>query len=72
MVFAPEYSVGLLEQEPQLDPDKTVKEIVEIAQANDLPIKMEVTSTTQKREANYLSLNIKKAKNKLDWIKELI
>ena len=23
------YSVGLLEQEPQLDPDKTVKEIVE-------------------------------------------
>ena len=29
VVFAPEYSVGMLEQEPQLDPDKTVKEIVE-------------------------------------------
>ena len=29
VVFAPEYSVGLLEQEPQLDPEKTVKEIVE-------------------------------------------
>ena len=28
-MFAPEYTVGLLEQEPQLDPTKTVKEIVE-------------------------------------------
>jgi len=30
VVFAPGYSVGFLEQEPQLDPDKTVKEIVEL------------------------------------------
>ena len=29
VVFAPEYTVGMLEQEPQLDPNKTVKEIVE-------------------------------------------
>jgi sulfate-transporting ATPase len=29
VVFSPGYSVGLLEQEPQLDPDKTVKEVVE-------------------------------------------
>lgn len=29
VVFSPGYSVGLLEQEPQLDPEKTVKEIVE-------------------------------------------
>jgi len=31
VVFSPGYSVGLLEQEPQLDPEKTVKEIVEEA-----------------------------------------
>ncbi|MFD1142791.1 energy-dependent translational throttle protein EttA [Larkinella insperata] len=29
VVFSPGYSVGMLEQEPQLDPDKTVKEVVE-------------------------------------------
>ncbi|MBC7745230.1 MAG: energy-dependent translational throttle protein EttA [Flavobacterium sp.] len=29
VVFAPGYSIGYLEQEPQLDPEKTVKEIVE-------------------------------------------
>lgn len=29
VVFSPGYSVGMLEQEPQLDPEKTVKEIVE-------------------------------------------
>ena len=28
VVFSPGYSVGLLEQEPQLDPDKTVKEVI--------------------------------------------
>jgi len=33
VVFAPGYSVGLLEQEPQLDPQKTVKEVVEEAVA---------------------------------------
>ncbi|HEY8400430.1 MAG TPA: energy-dependent translational throttle protein EttA [Cytophagaceae bacterium] len=29
LAFSPGYTVGLLEQEPKLDPDKTVKEIVE-------------------------------------------
>jgi len=29
LVFAPGYSVGLLDQEPQLDDSKTVKEIVQ-------------------------------------------
>ena len=29
VVFSPGYSVGMLEQEPALDPDKTVKEVVE-------------------------------------------
>ncbi len=29
VVFSPGYSVGMLEQEPQLDPTKTVKEIIE-------------------------------------------
>ena len=31
VVFSPGYSVGYLEQEPKLDPDKTVKEVVEEA-----------------------------------------
>lgn len=31
VVFSPGYSVGMLEQEPQLDPDKTVQQIVEEA-----------------------------------------
>jgi energy-dependent translational throttle protein EttA len=31
VVFSPGYSVGMLEQEPQLDDDKTVKEVVEEA-----------------------------------------
>jgi len=29
VVFSPGYSIGYLEQEPQLDPEKTVKEIVQ-------------------------------------------
>ncbi|MEN8172935.1 MAG: energy-dependent translational throttle protein EttA [Chloroflexota bacterium] len=31
VVFSPGFSVGMLEQEPQLDPEKTVKEIIEEA-----------------------------------------
>ncbi|MDO8972133.1 MAG: ATP-binding cassette domain-containing protein, partial [Saprospiraceae bacterium] len=31
VVFSPGYSVGMLEQEPQLDPNKTVKQVVEEA-----------------------------------------
>ncbi len=31
VVFSPGYSVGMLEQEPQLDPDKTVQQVVEEA-----------------------------------------
>src|SRR5690606_35783946 len=33
VVWSPGYSVGMLEQEPQLDPTKTVKEVVEEAVA---------------------------------------
>lgn len=29
VVFSPGYSVGLLEQEPQIDPEKTVREVIE-------------------------------------------
>ena len=29
VVFSPGYSVGYLEQDPKLDPDKTVKEVVQ-------------------------------------------
>lgn len=29
VVFSPGYSVGYLEQEPKLDPEKTVKEVVQ-------------------------------------------
>ncbi|RYZ86997.1 MAG: ATP-binding cassette domain-containing protein, partial [Proteobacteria bacterium] len=29
VVFSPGYSVGMLEQEPELDPTKTVREVVE-------------------------------------------
>ena len=52
---------------PETDDVKTVKEIIEIAKANDLQIKVEVASTIEKQEANYLSLNIDKTKNKLKW-----
>src|SRR5450759_1639739 len=31
VVFSPGYTVGMLEQEPQLDPEKTVKQVVEEA-----------------------------------------
>ena len=34
VTFSPGYSVGYLEQEPQLDPDKTVREVVEEAFAD--------------------------------------
>lgn len=34
VVFAPGYSIGYLEQEPQLDPQKTVREVVEEATAD--------------------------------------
>ncbi|MDN4164844.1 energy-dependent translational throttle protein EttA [Cytophagales bacterium LB-30] len=34
VVFSPGYSVGMLEQEPKLDPNKTVKEVVEEAVAD--------------------------------------
>src|SRR4030065_157958 len=29
VVFSPGYSVGMLDQEPQLDPEKTVRQVVE-------------------------------------------
>ncbi len=43
VVFSPGYSVGYLEQEPQLDPEKTVKQIVEEGVA-------EITSILQEYE----------------------
>ena len=52
---------------PETGDVKTVREIVEIAEANGLQIKMEVTSTIQKQETNHLSLNIDKAKRELKW-----
>ena len=52
---------------PETGDVKTVKEIIEIAKANNFQIKAEIASTTEKKEANYLSLNIDKAKNKLKW-----
>ena len=53
---------------PETGDVKTVREIIEIAKANDLQIKVEVASTIEKQEANYLSLNIDKAKKELKWI----
>ena len=52
---------------PETGDVKTVAEIIEIAKAFDFQITMEVASTIEKQEANYLSLDIDKAKKKLKW-----
>ena len=52
---------------PETGDVKTVREIVEIAKVLDFQIKMELSSTIEKQEANYLSLNINKAKRELKW-----
>ena len=47
---------------------KTVKEVVEIAERFDFKTNLQMTSSIEKKEANYLSLNINKVKNELNWI----
>lgn len=48
VVWSPGYSVGMLEQEPQLDPDKTVKEIVEEAVAETVGLLKEFEDINEK------------------------
>lgn len=47
---------------------KTVKEVVEISERFDFKTNLQMTSSIEKKEANYLSLNIDKVKNELNWI----
>jgi len=48
VVFSPGYSVGLLEQEPHLDPDKTVRETVEEGCVEIISILKEYEETNEK------------------------
>lgn len=48
VVWSPGYSVGMLEQEPQLDPAKTVKEIVEEAVAGTVALLKEFEEINEK------------------------
>ena len=48
VVFSPGYSVGYLEQEPQLDPTKTVKEIVEEGAASTVALLKEYEDINMK------------------------
>ena len=48
VVFSPGYSVGYLEQEPQLDPTKTVKEIVEEGAASTVALLKEYEEINMK------------------------
>lgn len=48
VVWSPGYSVGMLEQEPQLDPTKTVKEIVEEAVAGTVALLKEFEEINEK------------------------
>ncbi|WP_215226048.1 energy-dependent translational throttle protein EttA [Echinicola shivajiensis] len=48
VVWSPGYSVGMLEQEPQLDPDKTVKEVVEEAVAETVGLLKEFEEINEK------------------------
>ncbi len=48
VVFSPGYSVGMLEQEPQLDPSKTVKEVVEEAVAETVGLLKEFEEINEK------------------------
>ena len=53
---------------PESGDIKTVKEIIEISESLDFKTKLQIASTPKKKEANYLSLNIDKVKNELNWI----
>jgi energy-dependent translational throttle protein EttA len=48
VVWSPGYSVGMLEQEPALDPDKTVKEVVEEAVAGTMGLLKEFENINEK------------------------
>ena len=48
VVFSPGYSVGYLEQEPQLDPTKTVREIVEEGAASTVALLKEYEDINMK------------------------
>jgi energy-dependent translational throttle protein EttA len=48
VVWSPGYSVGMLEQEPQLDPSKTVKEVVEEAVAETVGLLREFDEINEK------------------------
>ncbi|RZS96392.1 energy-dependent translational throttle protein EttA [Cecembia calidifontis] len=48
VVWSPGYSVGMLEQEPQLDPSKTVKEVVEEAVAGTMALLKEFEEINEK------------------------
>src|SRR5690606_19184671 len=48
VVLSPGYSVGMLEQEPRLDPGKTVKEVVEEAVAGTIALLREVEDINEK------------------------
>jgi energy-dependent translational throttle protein EttA len=48
VVWSQGYSVGMLEQEPQLDPDKTVKEVVEEAVAETVNLLKEFEAINEK------------------------
>ncbi|SHO64795.1 MULTISPECIES: energy-dependent translational throttle protein EttA [Algoriphagus] len=48
VVFSPGYTVGMLEQEPQLDPNKTVKEVVEEAVADTVNLLKEFEEINEK------------------------
>ncbi len=48
MTFSKGYSVGLLEQEPQLDPNKTVKEIVQEGRPEVIAMLQEYEATSEK------------------------
>lgn len=48
VVWSPGYTVGMLEQEPQLDPSKTVKEIVEEAVAGTVALLKEFEEINEK------------------------
>ena len=48
VVWSPGYSVGMLEQEPKLDPDKTVKEVVEEAVVETVNLLKEFEAVNEK------------------------
>lgn len=53
---------------PETGDNKTVKEIIEISKGLDFKTKLQLVPNPEKKEANYLSLNIEKVKNELKWI----